>query len=250
MTTPFENLIRATLTDLAEEAPTVHDQLPRAEHRARTRRRATVTMSAVGALAAVLIAAPIAMAASGGRDAPPAVPASTPSGPPAAPAPAPARTAPPADPAPLTGRTAAPEPPVLPLPAAPGAPVPAQTAPPLDQPRTGNPAAPAPAVTAPPSTSPEPAGSPHRHRRRRQERPGADAQRPPPGRPCTVGPGAVAAPATDLSARGRAAIGPTTDLSARGGRQRPGGLPVPGGRPGKRHTEVRFPRATAAELRA
>ncbi|TDC57749.1 hypothetical protein E1258_21555, partial [Micromonospora sp. KC207] len=69
MTTPLENLIRDTLSDLAEEAPTVQDQLTRAERRARTRRRATMATSALGALAAVLIGAPIAMATSGGGDA-------------------------------------------------------------------------------------------------------------------------------------------------------------------------------------
>ena len=36
MTSPLEDLIRDTLTDLAEEAPTVQDQLPPAERRART----------------------------------------------------------------------------------------------------------------------------------------------------------------------------------------------------------------------
>ncbi|MER6596609.1 hypothetical protein ABT214_33105, partial [Micromonospora purpureochromogenes] len=65
MTSPLEDLIRTTLTDLAEEAPTVQDQLPPAERRARTRRRATVTMGAVGTLAAVLIAAPLAIAQAG-----------------------------------------------------------------------------------------------------------------------------------------------------------------------------------------
>ncbi|MEK8109384.1 hypothetical protein NKG94_41730 [Micromonospora sp. M12] len=48
MTEPFEHLIRSTLTDLAEEAPIVHDQLSQAEQRVRNRRRATVTMGAVG----------------------------------------------------------------------------------------------------------------------------------------------------------------------------------------------------------
>ncbi|MEV4725842.1 hypothetical protein AB0K29_19525, partial [Micromonospora humida] len=66
MTTPLENLIRVTLSDLAEEAPTVHDHLNRAERRARSRRRVTITMSAAGVLAAMLIATPLAMAASSG----------------------------------------------------------------------------------------------------------------------------------------------------------------------------------------
>ncbi|RLP98869.1 hypothetical protein EAD98_03600, partial [Micromonospora sp. CV4] len=74
MTDPFEHLIRATLTDLAEEAPIVHDQLSRAERRVRNRRRATVTMGAVGTLAAVLIATPLALAATGSDQPRPAAP--------------------------------------------------------------------------------------------------------------------------------------------------------------------------------
>ncbi|MFG1915582.1 hypothetical protein [Micromonospora sp. NPDC048898] len=74
MTDPFEHLIRRTLTDLAEEAPIVHDQLNRAERRVRNRRRATVTMGAVGTLAAILIATPIALASTGSDEAPPAAP--------------------------------------------------------------------------------------------------------------------------------------------------------------------------------
>ncbi|MBM0206001.1 hypothetical protein JNW90_25525, partial [Micromonospora sp. STR1s_5] len=79
MTEPFEHLIRSTLTDLAEEAPIVHDQLSRAERRVRNRRRATVTVGAVSALAAILIATPIALAATGSDGPPPAVP--SPAGP-------------------------------------------------------------------------------------------------------------------------------------------------------------------------
>ncbi|TDB69981.1 hypothetical protein E1165_27120, partial [Micromonospora sp. KC723] len=74
MTSPIEHLLRTTLTDLAEEAPTVEDQLTRAERRLRTRRRATVTMGAVGTLAAILIGAPLALAASGGDGGRPAAP--------------------------------------------------------------------------------------------------------------------------------------------------------------------------------
>ncbi|MET8463920.1 hypothetical protein [Micromonospora zamorensis] len=85
MIDPFESLIRSTLTDLAEEAPIVHDQLNRAERRVRNRRRATVTMGAVGTLAAILIATPIALAASGSDGPPPAVP--SPAGPAAVPSP-------------------------------------------------------------------------------------------------------------------------------------------------------------------
>ncbi|MGX4652225.1 hypothetical protein ACWCHM_00855 [Micromonospora sp. SCSIO 07396] len=194
MTTPIENLIRATLSDLAEEAPTVHDHLNRAERRARSRRRATITMSAAGVLAAMLIATPFAMAAGRGGDAPPAVPASTPSGPPAAPVPA-AVTEPPVDQGARTGRdggpaapvparsttaspgrpasTAVPASPIPASPAIPASPVPATTAipaspvpatpaPRVDGPRTGPVTAPAPARSAPPvdqgpATGPVPA---------------------------------------------------------------------------------------------
>ncbi|MGW3618108.1 hypothetical protein [Micromonospora arida] len=112
MTDPFESLIRSTLTDLAEEAPIVHDQLNRAERRVRNRRRATVTMGAVGTLAAILIAAPIALAASGSDGPPPAAP--SPVGPAAVPSPSgpppgvPIVTPGPADP------TAVPSPPGVP----------------------------------------------------------------------------------------------------------------------------------------
>ncbi|WP_327034033.1 hypothetical protein [Micromonospora ureilytica] len=85
MTEPFEHLIRSTLTDLAEEAPIVHDQLSRAERRVRNRRRATVTAGAVGTLAAILIATPIALAATGSDEPPPAVP--SPAGPATVPSP-------------------------------------------------------------------------------------------------------------------------------------------------------------------
>ena len=85
MTEPFEHLIRSTLTDLAEEAPIVHDQLSRAERLVRNRRRATVTVGAVSTLAAILIATPIALAATGSDEPPPAVP--SPAGPAAVPSP-------------------------------------------------------------------------------------------------------------------------------------------------------------------
>ncbi|WP_433312932.1 hypothetical protein ACQP0U_28325 [Micromonospora sp. CA-269861] len=85
MTEPFEHLIRSTLTDLAEEAPIVHDQLSRAERRVRNRRRATVTVGAVSTLAAILIATPLALAATSTDELPPAVP--SPAGPPAVPSP-------------------------------------------------------------------------------------------------------------------------------------------------------------------
>ncbi|MBQ0993368.1 hypothetical protein KBX08_25170 [Micromonospora sp. H61] len=85
MTEPFEHLIRSTLTDLAEEAPIVHDQLSRAERRVRNRRRVTVTVGAVSTLAAILIATPLALAATGSDEPPPAVP--SPAGPAAVPSP-------------------------------------------------------------------------------------------------------------------------------------------------------------------
>ncbi|MEH1054350.1 hypothetical protein V6U89_03940 [Micromonospora sp. CPCC 206171] len=112
MTSPLEDLIRTTLTDLAEEAPTVQDQLPPAERRARTRRRATITMGAVGTLAAVLIAAPLAIAQTG-SDAPrPAAPT--------APTPAPRSAEPIPSP---SSETPAPRPP-LPGPSTPQTPPP------------------------------------------------------------------------------------------------------------------------------
>ncbi|MEU2169057.1 hypothetical protein ABZ524_15265, partial [Micromonospora chersina] len=78
MTTPFEDLIRATLSDLAEEAPRVQDQLTPAERRFRNRRRTTLTLGAAGVVAAVLIGAPIALAAGGGDAPRPAAPSAPP----------------------------------------------------------------------------------------------------------------------------------------------------------------------------
>ncbi|MEU4554919.1 hypothetical protein EV382_4262 [Micromonospora violae] len=98
MTEPFEHLIRSTLTDLAEEAPIVHDQLSRAERRVRNRRRATVAVGAASTLAAILIATPLALAATGSDGLPPAVP--SPAGPAAVPSPsAPVPSEPTASPA-------------------------------------------------------------------------------------------------------------------------------------------------------
>ncbi|SBT51131.1 hypothetical protein [Micromonospora narathiwatensis] len=78
MTTPFENLIRATLSDLAEEAPPVQDQLTPAERRVRNRRRTTMALSAAGTIAAVLVATPFAIASTR-SDAPrPAAPSARP----------------------------------------------------------------------------------------------------------------------------------------------------------------------------
>jgi len=78
VTTPFENLIRATLSDLAEEAPPVQDQLTPAERRVRNRRRTTMALSAAGTIAAVLVATPFAIASTR-TDAPrPAAPSARP----------------------------------------------------------------------------------------------------------------------------------------------------------------------------
>ncbi|MCZ7476907.1 MULTISPECIES: hypothetical protein [unclassified Micromonospora] len=62
MSDPFEGLLRATLTDIAEEAPTVQDSLTRAERRVRNRRRNTVAAGAAGVLAVLVIGAPFAYA--------------------------------------------------------------------------------------------------------------------------------------------------------------------------------------------
>ncbi|MGC5288197.1 hypothetical protein [Micromonospora sp. DT231] len=122
MTDPFEHLIRSTLTDLAEEAPIVHDQLNGAERRVRNRRRATVTMGAVGTLAAILIATPLALASTGSDEAPPAAP--SPAGPAAVPGPpAPDQSAPTTVPSPGGAKQDPPTRPSAPgEPAAPGEP--------------------------------------------------------------------------------------------------------------------------------
>ncbi|EWM68215.1 MULTISPECIES: hypothetical protein [unclassified Micromonospora] len=65
MSDPFEGLLRSTLTDIAEEAPTVRDSLTRAERRARSRRRNTVAAGAAGVLAVLVISAPFAYAGRG-----------------------------------------------------------------------------------------------------------------------------------------------------------------------------------------
>ncbi|MFF0102833.1 hypothetical protein ACFYO8_26260 [Micromonospora sp. NPDC005257] len=65
MSDPFEGLLRSTLTDIAEEAPTVRDSLTRAERRARGRRRNTVAAGAAGVLAVLVISAPFAYAGRG-----------------------------------------------------------------------------------------------------------------------------------------------------------------------------------------
>ncbi|MGV9766081.1 hypothetical protein [Micromonospora tulbaghiae] len=65
MSDPFEGLLRSTLTDIAEEAPTVQDSLTRAERRVRNRRRNTVAAGAAGILAVLVIGAPFAYASRG-----------------------------------------------------------------------------------------------------------------------------------------------------------------------------------------
>lgn len=121
MTSPLEDLIRTTLTELAEEAPPVRDQLPPAQRRVRNRRRVTVTMGAVGALAAVLIAAPLAVARTGSDAPQPAAPTAPPPGP-AEPTPSPRSDAPPEPRPPQPGPvdSAAPPPAGAPSPVPPG----------------------------------------------------------------------------------------------------------------------------------
>ncbi|MEH0821828.1 MULTISPECIES: hypothetical protein [Micromonospora] len=65
MSDPFEGLLRSTLTDIAEEAPTVQDSLTRAERRVRNRRRNKVAAGAAGLLAVLVIGAPFAYASRG-----------------------------------------------------------------------------------------------------------------------------------------------------------------------------------------
>ncbi|MEO3773677.1 hypothetical protein [Micromonospora sp. B9E7] len=158
MTDPFERLIRSTLTDLAEEAPIVHDQLNRAERRVRNRRRATVTMGAVGALAAILVATPFALAATGSDAPPPAVP--SPAGPAPVPSPpVPTPSAPTVVPTPSPGGAKA-DP--FKMPGTPG--VPGQpTVKPSPSSLSGRPGAPGdPFVVPTPSPPPGPPGVPGR----------------------------------------------------------------------------------------
>ncbi|NYF55156.1 hypothetical protein [Micromonospora purpureochromogenes] len=156
MTSPLEDLIRTTLTDLAEEAPTVQDQLPPAERRARTRRRATVAMGAVGTLAAVLITAPLAIAQTGPDTPRPAAPTAPPT-----PSPRPAEPTP----SPRLTETPAPRPP-LPAPSTPPTPRPAATPSPVAS-GPATPPAPGRPVPVRPTATPSP----------------VDSQLPPPGRP-------------------------------------------------------------------
>ena len=65
MSDPFEGLLRSTLNDIAEEAPTVQDSLTRAERRVRNRRRNSVAAGAAGILAVLVIGAPFAYASRG-----------------------------------------------------------------------------------------------------------------------------------------------------------------------------------------
>ncbi|MEH1168095.1 hypothetical protein V6V47_22195 [Micromonospora sp. CPCC 205539] len=142
MTDPFEHLIRSTLTDLAEEAPIVQDQLSQAERRVRNRRRATVGLGAVGTLAALLIATPIALAATGSDQPQPAAPSpSSPAVVPSPPVPSPSEpTAVPSPSDPIASPT-----PVGP-PGVPGRPTPTPLGPP--------------GVPGRPTASPTPVGPP------------------------------------------------------------------------------------------
>ncbi|MET9299454.1 hypothetical protein ABZX66_09030 [Micromonospora aurantiaca] len=116
MSDPFEGLLRSTLTDIAEEAPTVQDSLTRAERRVRNRRRNTVAAGAAGILAVLVIGAPFAYASRGDD------PVISPQ--PGTSAPQPDRTEPvPVSPVPVSPVPAGPEDPrmpVSPLPASPG----------------------------------------------------------------------------------------------------------------------------------
>ncbi|MEV6518552.1 hypothetical protein AB0M37_22500 [Micromonospora chalcea] len=148
MSDPFEGLLRSTLTDIAEEAPTVRDSLTRAERRARSRRRNTVAAGAAGVLAVLVISAPFAYAGRSddavispqpgtsvpqpGRsepvDPPPGVPSPVPVGPedpsnPVAPSPVPVGPENPSNPAAPSPVPVSPEDPTRPdsaLPAPPG----------------------------------------------------------------------------------------------------------------------------------
>lgn len=73
MTDPFEVLLRSTLSDMAEEAPTVQDALSKAERQVRHRRLTTVALSTAGVAVALMIGAPLAFA-DGGKGDPPASP--------------------------------------------------------------------------------------------------------------------------------------------------------------------------------
>ncbi|TYB36424.1 hypothetical protein FXF50_19285 [Micromonospora sp. AP08] len=139
-------MIRATLSDLAEEAPGVQDQLTPAERRFRNRRRTTMTLGAACVVAAVLIGAPIALAAGGGEAPRPAAPA-TPAGTTAPPSPA----EPTVVPSPSGTATALPS-----TPGDPTAPSPSATPPG----RPGRPGGPVPSPSGPgdPTAVPSPSG--------------------------------------------------------------------------------------------
>lgn len=64
MTSRFEDLVRSTLTDLAEEIPLVEDQTERAVARARRRRTTLMVASAAAVAAALAVGMPLAYAAS------------------------------------------------------------------------------------------------------------------------------------------------------------------------------------------
>jgi hypothetical protein len=78
MTSPFDDLIRSTLSEIAEEAIPVN-LTQRAVGTARRRRAVTLTLSGV-AVAAILVGTPIAVNAGKGGPAQPAGPKPSPSG--------------------------------------------------------------------------------------------------------------------------------------------------------------------------
>ncbi|PMR61223.1 hypothetical protein C1A38_09720 [Verrucosispora sp. ts21] len=75
MNTPIDDLIRSTLTDLAEEAVPMN-LTDSAVARARRRRTLTVSVGVAGVVAALMVGTPLALAVS--RDAPPSAPADQP----------------------------------------------------------------------------------------------------------------------------------------------------------------------------
>ncbi|PZF82796.1 hypothetical protein C1I99_31350, partial [Micromonospora deserti] len=68
MTSPFEELIKSTLTNLAEETPAVKDQMTRVEGRIARRRKMTFAVAVASVAVAGLIATPLAVASTQGSD--------------------------------------------------------------------------------------------------------------------------------------------------------------------------------------
>ena len=78
MNTPIDDLIRSTLTDIAEEAVPM-DLADSAVARARRRRTLTVSIGVAGVAAALMVGTPLAMAAVKRDSPPPSAPADRPS---------------------------------------------------------------------------------------------------------------------------------------------------------------------------